>query len=158
MIDGSWGGRLPEHYVLDFHIKYENANHDVPIKLQVLNQIDELIVAPCAGHYSFETSAAEANSFSISLRRHGFMKSIAAVLYLIAFIFLAYIWKEKTTSGVLTNSLGYLAALWGIRQVILGSAKLFPTVIDFVTLLLYLIVACIVIFKWLVGEKPSNSK
>jgi hypothetical protein len=145
-----------EHYVLDFHIRYENGNNDIPIKLQVWNNINELIVAPCTAHYSFEGSAAESNSFSISLGLYGFMRAITAILYLVAFIFLAYILKKEETSRVLTNSLGYLAALWGIRQIIIGSSKLFPTVIDFVTLGLYLIVVGIVTFRWLVVAAPPK--
>jgi len=83
------------------------------------------------------------------LERHRFVRLISIVLYSVAIIFLIYIARRKEASEILTNSLGYIAALWGIRQIIVGYAKLFPTMVDLTTLALYVVVVGIVAYRLL---------
>lgn len=157
-----------EKYVLNLHLQlvavsYDPTTHerletDMPIKLQVANNIGELILNSCTAHYSFEATVSEPNSFSIVFKRHRFVRATAIILYSVAFVFLGYILRREETSKALSNSLGYIAALWGIRQIITGSVKLFPTIVDFVTLGLYVIVVAIVAYKWLFGSKEDSAE
>jgi hypothetical protein len=127
----------------------------VPVKVQVQNYIDELIIGRCVDRFSFESGEKKpihpdlrTTEFSLVLQRHRFVRATALILYSVAFVFLFYIARREETSKVLTNSLGYIAALWGIRQIIVGYAKLFPTLVDFITLALYVIVIAIVAYRW----------
>lgn len=140
-----------EDYVLDLRINYERKGEKMPLVVEVSNFIDELIISKCASHLSFDKSARTPSltDFSLVLKRHRFVRAISIILYSVALIFLFYIARREETGKVLTNSLGYIAALWGIRQIIVGYAKLFPTLVDFVTLALYVIVVAIVAHTWL---------
>lgn len=144
-----------ESYVSDIRIDFRKGTERIPLKLQVVNRIGEVVHYPCASQYSFAQSSGLPNSFSFTVRRHRFVRITAVVLYTVAIIFLWYIARKEETSKVLTNSLGYIAALWGIRQIITGNNKLFPTLVDVLTLALYLTVVSIVIFKWIVVERFS---
>lgn len=147
-----------ESYTVDVHMDYQKNGNDVPLDLQVRNNINELILEPCSAHYSFENLATDVNGFSVRLRRHRFVKATAGILYSVALVFLLYIAKREEQSKVLSNSLGYMAALWGIRQIIIGNSKLFPTIVDFITLGLYIAVVAIVAYKWLLHKPPEESK
>lgn len=147
-----------ENYEFNLHIDYQKNGNDVPLDLQVRNKINELILEPCSHHYSFTNAATDVNGFSVRLRRHRFVKATAAVLYSVAFVFLLHIARREDLSTVLSNSLGYMAALWGIREIIIGNSKLFPTIVDFVTLGLYIAVVAIVAYKWLFHRAPEKSE
>lgn len=156
-----------ENYVLDFRLDLQErcmnpeTNKEepveVPVKLEVRNHIGEFIAESCRSYYSFEESEFDTNGFSLTFKRHRFVRATAIILYFVAFAFLGYILRREETSKALSNSLGYIAALWGIRQIISGSVKLFPTIVDFVTLGLYVIVVAIVAYKWIFGSKESSS-
>ncbi len=152
-----------ERYTMNLYIglrKDIEQNEDaseVPLKLQVSDEITELVPHRCLNRYSFEGDGASPNSFSITFMRHHFVVVTFIILYLIAGFFLIYIWQRGETSAVMTNSLGYIAALWGIRQIIVGNVKLFPTLVDFVTLILYLIVITIAVRKWLFGSSRAQA-
>jgi hypothetical protein len=145
-----------ENYVLNIQIDFEKKSVPALLNLKVINQIDEaVIVKKCVAGYSFDGSVPDPNSFNFVLKRHRFVRLTALILYSVAFVFLVFIATREETSKVLTNSLGYLAALWGVRAIIIGSVKLFPTVIDFMTLGLYVAVFSIIIYKWLFGPRTS---
>jgi hypothetical protein len=151
-----------ERYTMNLHVSLSKNigigedEGEIPIKLQVSDDIVELVPYRCLDHYSFEGEGTSENAFAVTFIRHRFVIVTFAILYTIAGFFLIYIWQRGETSAVMTNSLGYIAALWGIRQIIVGNVKLFPTLVDFVTLLLYLIVVTIAVRKWLFGSTPRS--
>jgi len=145
-----------ESYVGNIRIDFRKGGGEkTPLKLQVVNHIGELVHYPCANHYSFSQSSAS-NTFSFEMKRHRFVKLTAGILYLVAFFFLLHIARRGDTDKVLTNSLGYIAALWGIRQIIIGNTKIFPTLVDIITLALYLIIVGIVLFKILIEPRLAT--
>lgn len=152
-----------EDYALNFRIKLEREGVPVPVILEAKNQIAELIPSGCSTRYSFEAEDEKplplrfrGNAFYVVLNRHRFVRVISLILLFVSVFFLVYIATREEASKVLTNSLGYLAALWGIRQIIVGYAKLFPTAIDFVTMALYVSVVAIVVNKLFLGSKPTR--
>lgn len=148
-----------ESYVLNIQIDYLKKNSDeTPIILAVENRIDETImIKKCEPGYSFDKNTTDFNSLHLILRRHRFVRLMAVILYIIAICFLVYIARLQETKDVLTSSLGYIAALWGIRGIIIGPSKLFPTIIDFITLILYVAVFIIVVYRLLFNSKPTPS-
>jgi hypothetical protein len=148
-----------EDYVLNIQVDFKRKDgQEFPLNLAIENRIDEaIIIKRCEPGYSFDKNVTDSNSFNLILKRHRFVRATAVILYIIAVAFLFYIATREETSKVLTNSLGYIAALWGIRGIIVGSSKLFPTIIDFVTLILYVTVFIIVAYKWLFSPKVTTS-
>lgn len=124
---------------------------DVPLKIQVTNFIDELVLDDgCMSKLSFDEKPAKGmTDISFVMKRHHFVRVIAVILYSVAIVFLIYIARKEEANKILTNSLGYMAALWGIRQIIVGYAKLFPTIVDLTTLALYVLVVGIVAYTLL---------
>jgi len=145
-----------EKIQVNLHIDFEKKKEPTQLGLQVRNRIVELVSQPCSAHFSFERKPSEPNDYSFVLRRPRFVRAIACVLYTMAFSFLMYILRHEETSKVLANSLGYMAALWGIRQIIVGSVKVFPTIVDMATLFLYLAVAAIIFYRWFAIKPFEN--
>lgn len=139
-----------ESYDVNLRFTFMENGVPIPLQIQLTNFIDELVVdGGCLGHLSFEKPAVGLTDISFNLERHRFVRLISVVLYSVAIIFLIYIARRKEGSEILTNSLGYIAALWGIRQIIVGYAKLFPTMVDLTTLALYVVVVGIVAYRLL---------
>jgi hypothetical protein len=146
-----------DHSELDLLIDFQKGGNQIPLRVHIDNKINGLVLEPCDSHYSVEDAIAgiTTNRFSITLRRHRFVQVIALTFLVVAFTFLFYIAMREEKSKVLSSSLGYIAALWGIRQILMGSEKLFPTIVDFLTLGLYIAVAIIVFHKLLFGGEGS---
>lgn len=149
-----------DHSQLDLLIDLQKSEIQTPIRVQVENKINGLVLQPCDSHYSRDDASAgiTTNRFSIVLRRHRFVQVIAVTFLVIAVTFLFYIAKREDKTKVLSSSLGYIAALWGIRQILMGSEKLFPTIVDFLTLGLYITVAIIVFHKLLFGKDAVSTR
>jgi hypothetical protein len=146
-----------ESYTLDLQIALQRNDQPEALKLAVVNNLNDLIAQPCMSELSFDSTQlplSEGNTFSVVFTRHRFVRATAVILYGVAIVFLVYIATREERNTVLSNTLGYLAALWGIRQIIVGYANLFPTAIDFVTLALYLAVVAIVVYKLFISETP----
>ena len=144
-----------DHSKLDLLIDFQKGESPIPLKVRIDNRINGLILEPCDSQYSVEDANAgiTTNRFSITLRRHRFVQVIALTFLFIALTFLFYIAKREEKQKVLSSSLGYIAALWGIRQILMGPEKLFPTIVDFLTLGLYITVAIIVFHKLLFANE-----
>jgi hypothetical protein len=99
-----------------------------------------------------EASAREIlpdNTFSFVLVREQFLRLFTIYIYSLAFIFLIYIGFRRNTQELLLQSLGYFAALWGIRNIISGKVEIFPTIIDYLTLILFTLLLLIIIGRLL---------
>ena len=146
-----------EEYLMNVKIDFRKNGNVVPLNLTAVDRVDQATIAKCTQGYSFESTASDPNGFTLILRRHLFIRFTAMILYSVAVLFLVYIWKRENANQVFASSLGYLVALWGIRGVIVGPTNLFPTIIDFLTLVLYLAVVAILIHRWLIDlDRPKH--
>ncbi len=91
------------------------------------------------------------NTFSFTLVREKFLRLFTGYIYSIAFIFLIYIGFRRNIQELLIQSLGYFAALWGIRNIISGKVEIFPTIIDYLTLIFFTMLVLIIIGRLLQG-------
>lgn len=99
-----------------------------------------------------ESSAKEIlpdNTFSFTLVREKFIRLFTVYIYSIAFIFLIYIGFRRNIQELLLQGLGYFAALWGIRNIISGKVEIFPTIIDYLTLVSFTMLVLIIIGRLL---------
>lgn len=147
-----------ESYDVDLRFSLMQGATEVPLKIQITNFIDELVIDDrCMGKLSFDEKPAKGmTDISFVMKRHHFVRLIAVILYSVAILFLIYIARKEEANKILTNSLGYMAALWGIRQIIVGYAKLFPTIVDLTTLALYVIVVGIVAYTLLFTRREPD--
>lgn len=105
------------------------------------------------------------NTFSFTLVRGNFIRFFTVYIYSIAFIFLIYIGFRRNIQELLVQSLGYFVVLWGIRNIISGKVEIFPTIIDYLTLIFFTMLVLIIIGRLLrkyyqqkeeiVGVKPE---
>ena len=95
------------------------------------------------------SSPVTPNSFSFTLVRDNFLRMFTVYIYAVAFVFLIYIGFRRTIQELLAQSLGYFAALWGIRNIIAGKVEVFPTLIDYLTLMLFTMLVVIIIGRLL---------
>jgi hypothetical protein len=89
------------------------------------------------------------NTFSFRLVRGKFLRLFTVYIYSLAFIFMIYIGFRRSTKEVLGQGLGYFAALWGIRNIISGKVEIFPTMIDYFTLVLFTMLVLIIVGRLL---------
>jgi hypothetical protein len=155
-----------ESYTLDMHIVFKKKNIapppafvEPPLRLEVRSKISEIALQSCSAHYSFRESETpgRTNNFSVTLDRNPYPRSIAVILFAAAAVFLFFISRLEETSKVVSISLGYLATVWASHQIIIGTVALFPTVVDFVTLMLFVFVLAIVVHKSLYHNDAAKS-
>jgi len=91
----------------------------------------------------------EHTTFSFSLVRGLFIRWFTIFIYSIAFLLLIGIGFSRTINDLFEASLGYFAALWGIRNIISGKVDIFPTIIDYITLMLFSILLLIILGRLL---------
>lgn len=89
------------------------------------------------------------NMFSFQLVRNKFLRYFTIYIYALACLFLVYIAFRRSTSELLGQTLGYFAALWGIRNIITAKVEVFPTIIDYITLGLYSVLVLVVVGRLL---------
>ena len=138
-----------EEYRLNINLDLKRSGRDIPLGLTVFNQLDQFVIDRCITGYSFEQATPDPNSFTLVLKRHLFLKWTAVIIFVMAVAFLIYLAKIAESKALLTNSLGYLIVLWGVRGIIVGPTTLFPTLVDFFTLTAYVAVAAILLDRWL---------
>ena len=131
----------------------ENA---VPLKVTTLVQdyLAAFHMADARNELTFQREASALspitpNSFSFTLVRDNFLRMFTIYIYAVAFVFLIYIGFRRTIQELLPQSLGYFAALWGIRNIIAGKVDIFPTLIDYLTLMLFTMLVIIIIGRLL---------
>jgi hypothetical protein len=105
-----------------------------------------------------KSNVLEENTFSFTFVRDRFLRSFTVYIYAIALGALIYIGFSRSPGELVGGALGYFAALWGLRNIIAGKIEVFPTVVDYITLLLFSLLVIIVIGRFLhmhlAGTRP----
>jgi len=141
-----------DSYQLDLQIDAKRSERDMPLDLIVTNRISQTVIEKCLPAYSFDPTPSDTNAVHLVLRRHTFLQITFCVVYGMALLFLIYLFRRREPTSVLSSSLGYIVALWGIRNIIVGPINIFPTIPDVITLTLYIIVGAIFFYKWLLNS------
>lgn len=93
------------------------------------------------------------NRFALIIARPLFLKFLSVVLGLMALWSAIYIGWIARFDAIPLQIAGYVVALWGIRNNLLGDIKSFPSPIDYTMLSMYLI-----IFLGMICRKIANKK
>lgn len=85
---------------------------------------------------------------NLHVRRHLFLRTMTVYVFAIVIVFLTQLMKLHTARELLPGSLGLLAAMWGIRQLLIPSTvRVFPTVVDYIVLLGFGVVFLLLSFR-----------
>jgi len=161
-----------DRYKSEFGIWVLNASKQEPkaVSIKVTTKVHEYLpgfyITDVKDMLTFQKEAEDfdelgiipKNTFSFTLVRGKFIRLFTVYIYTIAFIFLIYIGFRRSTNELLIQSMGYFAALWGIRNIISGKIEIFPTIIDYLTLILFTMLVLIITGKLLQEYYKQNIK
>jgi hypothetical protein len=91
---------------------------------------------------------SEAGRIILNVRRHLFLRTMTIYVSVILVAFLTQLMRVQTAHELLPGSLGLLAAMWGIRGLLIPpNVHVFPTIVDYIVLLGFGVVFLILSFK-----------
>jgi hypothetical protein len=93
--------------------------------------------------------------FAVVLQRPFFLRFFAVFLFVIAFGSVAYYAVVSEVNAFALQALGYFVGLWAIRQMLVTGGPRIFTVIDYVVLSLYAVLAAILVAKKLWTERTT---
>lgn len=82
---------------------------------------------------------------------------LAVFLLAVLLGILVFLTTIRSNTQLLPSILGYVAGVWGIRSIISTSAPLFPTVTDYVALVLLGLVVWIALWKLTGPNQPAET-
>jgi hypothetical protein len=97
------------------------------------------------------TLAPEAgpNSFSFVLARNRFLQVFTGYIYAVALGVLIYLGFSRNPNELLGGAVGYFVSLWSVRSIIVGKMEVFPTIVDYATLLLFSLLVIVIIGRFM---------
>lgn len=105
-----------------------------------------------------ELSSKAGEHLSITFGRKRFIKSVTVILLALAVVFFFYLIRWSEAGELFGKSFGFLAGLWGIRQLIVPkSIEIFPTLVDYLVLLLFSGVFLLILTKTLSEKRPRET-
>lgn len=96
--------------------------------------------------------------FALVMERSLYLKIMAIVLGIIALISALYIGFKTPFKDIPVPIIGFIIGLWGIRSILLGDLKIFPSYFDYTILLMYLLAFAGVIFRLIKGGWKEKGK
>ena len=89
-----------------------------------------------------------AGAITLQVRRHLFLRTMTVYVFVIVIVFLAQLVRLQTARELLPSSLGLLAAMWGLRELLIpSSVRIFPTLVDYAVLLGFGVVFLLLSFR-----------
>ncbi|WP_194972540.1 hypothetical protein [Aquiflexum lacus] len=132
-----------------FHLSFEEqasysgivTNID-PEKITITCKVPNFIITKDSG-------------YDFNLSRSWTFKIITLVFVILVSFYTIYLWSKKSKTDVLAQSIGLFTGVWSIRTIISSDAPIFPTVIDYFTLIVFVALGTLLIFKT-VEKNTSN--
>lgn len=148
----------PERYPFDEYTLRLEPEEQVDYTGTVTNSPPELIkVTANDPRYNISSFAVDKGVALVTLRRSSFLRVLALFLLAVLLGFVVYLTTIKSNTQLLPSILGYVAGVWGIRSIISTSAPLFPTVTDYVALVLLGLVVWIALWKLTRPNQPAET-
>jgi len=73
-------------------------------------------------------------------------KMMSIVFLLLVTFYIIYLWTKKSRNDILPQCIGLFTGVWSIRSIISTNAPVFPTVIDYFTLLIFMALGTLLFF------------
>jgi hypothetical protein len=101
------------------------------------------------------------NRFALVMGRPYYLKIMTVVLGAIALLSALYIGFKTPFKDVPIQVIGYVIGVWGIRNILIGDLKIFPSYFDYALLWMYVLLFAGIVFRKIKGvasEKEGVSK
>jgi hypothetical protein len=96
------------------------------------------------------------NRFALVMERPYYLKIMTVVLGVIALLSALYIGFKIPFKDVPIQVIGYVIGVWGIRNILLGDLKIFPSYFDYALLGMYVLLFAGIIFRRIKGEASEK--
>jgi hypothetical protein len=100
------------------------------------------------------------NRFALVMERPYYLKIMTVVLGAIALLSTLYIGFKTPFKDVPIQVIGYVIGVWGIRNILMGDLKIFPSFFDYILLWMYVLLFAGIVFRKIKGktsEKEAGS-
>ncbi len=91
--------------------------------------------------------------FRLSVARLRIQQFLAVTFILIEVLFLLYLLTIVNLHELMTKALGYVIGLFIIREILVTNAPMFPTIVDYGTMFLIIVVFFLMLFRFLGGAE-----
>jgi hypothetical protein len=92
------------------------------------------------------------NRFALIMERSSYLKLMTIILGIIAFFSAYYIGFKTPFNAIAIQVIGYIIGLWGIRSILLGDLRIFPSYFEYAVLSTFLILFSGIIFRKIKGS------
>jgi hypothetical protein len=89
------------------------------------------------------------------LTRSWTFRIITIIFIILILFYTAYLWVNKSKADILTQSIGLFTGVWSIRTIVSTNAPIFPTIIDYFTLLIFIALGLLLIIKSIEKDKDN---
>jgi hypothetical protein len=93
------------------------------------------------------------NRFALVMERPLYLQIMTIVLGIIALMSALYIGFKTPFKDIPVPVIGFIIGLWGIRNILMGDLRIFPSYFDYALLSLYLLLFAGIIFRMIKGGK-----
>jgi hypothetical protein len=91
---------------------------------------------------------SQSGTMRLVMHRRFFVRMVSIVFLILSILFLAYVISTGDPADLLPKSLGFFAALWGLRSLIVPSSlNIFPTIVDYCILSQFCVLFLVVLLK-----------
>jgi hypothetical protein len=95
-----------------------------------------------------ENEGSQSGAVHLVFHRRFFVRLVSIVFLILSILFLAYLISTGDPADLLPKSLGYFAALWGLRSLIVPSSlNIFPTIVDYFILSQFCVLFLLVLLR-----------
>ncbi|MBS3907222.1 MAG: hypothetical protein KGZ49_09325 [Syntrophaceae bacterium] len=108
--------------------------------------------APPTGDAEIREMNNEKNRFGLIMERPYYLKIMTVVLGTIALLSALTIGFKTRFKDLPVQLIGYVIGVWGIRSILLGDLKIFPSYFDYTILGMYVLLFAGIIFRRIKGE------
>ncbi len=129
---------------------------DITLRFLPRGFVDGGVLDPDLWVHSFSVSLSDPNFHLLcsvdesevvcQLKRSAFVRMISVALLACVLVFYFYLFRLTSRDELLAKTLGFMGALWGVRSVLVPrSLAVFPSLIDYVVLILFFVLFLTVI-------------
>lgn len=93
------------------------------------------------------------NGFALVMERPWYLKIMTLTLIIIAFLSALYLGFKAPFEQIAIQVIGYVVALWGIRTLLFGEVRIFPSYLDYCLLSMYVLLFLGIMFRIVGGTR-----
>jgi len=139
------------NYIKEFFIRYPTNRELDEIKRVFIDKKESL-----TGDSEIKEINNHKNRFALVMERPYYLKIMTVVLGAIALLSALYIGFKTPFKDVPIQVIGYVIGVWGIRNMLVGGLKIFPSYFDYALLGMYVLLFAGIIFRIIKGKTSEK--